>query len=269
MKFIDWESTPVLLGPGPYGKTILGEYPSWNDFIKGGLLKRLKKSRRTSVYLWQGGGRSFILKYYKSLPIPVWWPWLHGRPRRIWPIGVALERSGVPVPANAALVRPSSGITIIITKYLPDASTLHTFVTAEKANERHFARLGRLIGRLHRSGIVHGDLKWSNIMVCNSNAQDMPSFCLIDLDGALWLRGKGDDVATRARDMARFLCDGIKEQIGNDFLMAFKRGYHELWPADSDFERAVDNRLKRLLNRKKIPNSISRRPATLFPWRSD
>jgi tRNA A-37 threonylcarbamoyl transferase component Bud32 len=249
MEFIDWGSTPVLLGPGPYGKTILEEYPSWNDFIKGGLLKALKKSRRTSVYLWQGGGRSFILKYYKTLPIPVWWPWLHGRPRRVWPIGVALERSGVPVPANAALVRPSSGITVIIMEHLPDAATLHAFVTADKANERDFTRLGRLTGLLHRSGIVHGDLKWSNIMVCNPDA---PDFCLIDLDGALWLRGKGDDAAARARDMARFLCDGIKERIESDFLMAFRRGYHELWPVDSNFEREIDKRLKRLLKRKNI-----------------
>ena len=259
MEFIDWKSTPVILGPGPYGKTILEGYPSWDGFMTGGLLKALKKSRRTSVYLWQGNGRAFILKYYKTLPVPAWWPWLHGRPKRVWPMGVALEISGVPVPANAALVRPSSGVTVIILEYLHEAATLHAFVTAGKANERHFAGLGRLTGRLHRSGVVHGDLKWSNIMVCNPDVRDAPGFCLIDLDGASWLRGKGDDAAARSRDIARFICDGIKERIENEFLVAFRQGYHELWPVDSDFEKAVDKRLKRLLKRKKIPcNSIPR-----------
>ncbi|MGC9022865.1 MAG: hypothetical protein ACP5J5_07095, partial [Dissulfurimicrobium sp.] len=96
---------------------MLDGYPSWNAFIKDGAIKVVKKSRGTSVYIWQGSGRSFVLKYYKTLPFPIWWPWLHGRPRRVWPIGTMLEEAGIPVPAHIALVRPSIGVTVIVLEY--------------------------------------------------------------------------------------------------------------------------------------------------------
>lgn len=250
MEFMDWKSTSIAPGPGPLGRAIMGKYPSWDAFIKGGVMKTIKKSRRTAVYLWQGGSHAFVLKYYKTLPFPTWWPWLHGRPRRVWPIGVTLEMADIPVPAHAALVRPSVGVTVVILEYLTDATTLHAFIAAKKTNEAHFADLGRLVGRLHRLGVVHGDLKWSNILVNNSKTLDAPCFCLIDLDGAFRL--KGDDAWARARDMARFLCDGIKERVGHSLLAAFMEGYYELWPAGSDLEKEIDKRLKRLLKRKNI-----------------
>lgn len=253
MEFIDWKSTSVILGPGPYGKAIFEKYPSWGGFIEAGLLRLLKKSRRTSVYLRHGNGQAFILKYYRTLPFPVRWPWLHGRPRRVWPIGVALEKAGVPVPANVALVRPSSGLTVILLECLADAVTLHAFVTAGKADERHFVELGRLAGRLHRAGVVHGDLKWSNIMVGSPDARNAPRFCLIDLDGAFWF--KGDDPAARARDMARFLCDGIKERIEDGLLMAFLDGYKQIWSNDNGLMAQSVKRLARLLEKKGIYRS--------------
>jgi tRNA A-37 threonylcarbamoyl transferase component Bud32 len=65
------------------------------------------------------------------------------------------------------------------------------------------ARLAMLLGRMHRSGAVHGDLKWQNILVQTRKVGQ--TITLTDLDGSRilhwFVRGRP------ARDLARFFRD--------------------------------------------------------------
>ncbi len=236
--------------------------------MKAGEVKTIKQGKSTSVYtwtplrshepelgrtgaglLWRGPDQaSLVMKFYRTLLFPVWWPWLCGRPKRVWPIGTGLERAAGPVPAHAALVRPGSGVEVIVTEYLGGAVTFYAFVTAGQATEAHFDALGRLLGRLHRLGVVHGDMKWSNIMVTCAGGHEGIRFWLVDLDGAFRFTGAGPEA--RARDVARFMCDAMKEGVAEVLLAAFRQGYHQDWPRDDGLEREIDRRLGSLLKKK-------------------
>lgn len=248
-------------------------YPSWDAFLKGGAVEAVKQGKSVSVYTWTpsydpaskqcraGMGllrrsldqAAFVIKFYRTLPFPAWWPWLCGRPKRVWPIGVALEKAAGIVPAHAALVRSESGVEAIVTEYLRDAVTFYAFAAAGRASKAHFDALGRLLGRLHRLGVVHGDMKWSNIMVTEPDGHEAIRFWLVDLDGAF--RMTGVDPEARARDVARFTCDAIKEGVDKALLVAFRRGYHQDWPMNDGLEREVDRRLEGLLRRKGFLNA--------------
>lgn len=257
MKFKKWGDAQLILGPGPLGRSTISDYPSWGAFIKGGAVRAAKEGKSTMVYTWQGGNQAaFVLKFYRTLPFPAWWPWLCGRPQRVWPIGTGLEKTTDMVPSHVALVRPASGMTVIITEYLRDAVTFHALATGKWVDKAHFSALGRLMGRLHRLGVVHGDMKWTNIMVTGASNPKDSRFWLIDLDGAF--RFRGGDPGSRARDVARFMCDGIKEGIKTDLLDAFRQSYRQDWPIDDGLEKEADRRLARLLKKKGLAGLLKR-----------
>lgn len=71
-------------------------------------------------------------------------------------------------------------------------------------------RLALLLGRLHLFGGLHGDLKWSNILVRGQMGKEL---YLIDLDGSK-IVGSGKPRAKR-KDLKRFLVDLTKFQSGD------------------------------------------------------
>jgi hypothetical protein len=80
-----------------------------------------------------------------------------------------------------------------------DPATRHD-ASARKALLVHMAIL---LGRLHRYGAVHGDLKWANLLV--SQHPGNPTIILTDLDGARLLKHTAQRRA--AKDLQRFLRD--------------------------------------------------------------
>ena len=65
------------------------------------------------------------------------------------------------------------------------------------------AALATLLGRMHRFGLLHGDLKWNNIMVWRDNGR--LRVILVDFDGSRQLRHPSRRQADR--DLRRFLSD--------------------------------------------------------------
>ena len=90
------------------------------------------------------------------------------------------------------------------------------------AKKRLLTRLALLLGRLHLFGGLHGDLKWSNILVRGQMAKEL---YLIDLDGSK-IVGTGKP-RTKRKDLERFLLDLTKSQAGDIdkalFLKCWKR----------------------------------------------
>ena len=107
--------------------------------------------------------------------------------------------------------------------------------------------LAKAVASLHDSRVLHGDLKWSNIMV----HQKKNKLWFIDLDSAkLCSKTPGPDRI--ARDVARFVLNGqevgVDESIIERFLDAYAR-YRNLTRASLD--KPVTSALKKLREKHK------------------
>jgi RIO kinase 1 len=80
--------------------------------------------------------------------------------------------------------------------------------------------LARAIALLHDSGVTHGDLKWSNILVDQKG--NKPWF--VDLDAAK-LRGCFLGPPHVARDLARFLLSGLEAGMDESIMQRFLDEY--------------------------------------------
>lgn len=81
--------------------------------------------------------------------------------------------------------------------------------------------LAQLLGRMHRFGCLHGDLKWDNILVCATGKGWR--ITLVDLDGSRVLRRPA---ANRAiRDVGRFLRDLEQVDTTGQWGRMFRRSW--------------------------------------------
>ena len=81
--------------------------------------------------------------------------------------------------------------------------------------------LGDVIGRMHRHGLLHGDLNWRNIIATMN--QDHFRFWLVDLDGSRLLRVL--DLSRAQRDLAHFQRDMDR----NDVVSALQQEFMTVW----------------------------------------
>jgi RIO kinase 1 len=80
--------------------------------------------------------------------------------------------------------------------------------------------LAQNIASMHTSGVSHGDLKWSNILV-HENKNEL---WFVDLDSAQ-LYGRAPSTKAVARDLARFLLSGQETGIEEAILERFLNEY--------------------------------------------
>jgi tRNA A-37 threonylcarbamoyl transferase component Bud32 len=85
------------------------------------------------------------------------------------------------------------------------------------------AVLATLLGRMHRFGLLHGDLKWDNIMVCDIEGRLRVK--LVDFDGSRLLRRPCRRRAER--DLRRFL----RDLRGNDPTGFWEHRFVRAWSA--------------------------------------
>ena len=107
--------------------------------------------------------------------------------------------------------------------------------------------LAKNIARMHSSGVSHGDLKWSNILV----HEEKKELWFVDLDSAK-LYGQSPNTKAVARDLARFLLSaqeaGVEEAILERFIDQYAH-HRELSRARID--GPIDKILKKLQYRHK------------------
>lgn len=107
--------------------------------------------------------------------------------------------------------------------------------------------LAQNIASMHISGVSHGDLKWTNILVDKENNE----LWFVDLDSAE-LHGQSPSTKAAARDLARFLLSaqeaGIEEAILERFLDQYAH-HRELSRAKID--GPIDKILRKLQYRHK------------------
>ncbi len=248
MKF--WRDSLVIVGP-EFDSTVVTSFNTWKDFWASGTPRIFKDSRRTTVCCWEHPSiGQFVIKTYKErVPVPKWWPFLHGRLKRAWLSGVFLREKGFPVPAHVALVRFCFGQAAIILEKIKGKS-LFEVVSDGGANDELFRELGLLIARLHNLGVSHGDLKWVNILLTyNVSSIKDYNIWLVDLDSCRIHRSSIflDDMA---RDIARFLFAAFELKLDSHYSDVFIMSYKKHLVYDISMSEKTNFYLKRLKEKR-------------------
>lgn len=200
--------------------------------------QKIKESLRTSVtemeYLDQGKSKTLIMKYYKSADFLSTLKELFrpSRAKRAWINAHNLLMRGIPTPLPLAFGEKEQwGLiqeSFLITEKIPEAKASDIFL--KELSGKPFAhknlstknlflvKLARMIQWMHQTGICHGDLKASNILVTMQDEE--PSVMFVDVDGVK-IRNK-----LRVKDIAKDLSrvsaafSGIFFPPERDYLLA-------------------------------------------------
>lgn len=204
-----------------------GESPgSW--FEKNTRL--LKDNEKIDAALVPGPhGRLFFVKRYRACMLwqRVFFRFFRDQVRRSVVVSMRLAAARVPVPRPLAAVRDLGGrppATYFICEALTDAVTLRHLVQNQMLTRAELDemvdRLAGTMARMHGAGIVHGDMKWKNIMIRQIPEQ---SFYFIDLDtaGGMGLPGR----RLYALDLARFAVDIAERTNSPELLRVFLDRY--------------------------------------------
>lgn len=192
--------------------------------ISGWMLQhtRLVKNDTYSLAgLLQLDGKECFLKFYryksslrKMLPVL-------GDRRAVhsFKVSQTLVSTAVPVPEALSCLRIAEG-SLLLTAGIPCAISLGQLWRQQPSSQETgllMCESGKLIASLHRSGFVHGDCKWSNLL------QSAERLYLVDLDAAA--------TATRrrpyARDIARFTLNAEEQAVASRHYEQFLSSYLE------------------------------------------
>ncbi len=203
-----------------------------------------------SLDLGQGNER-FVLKAFRRRSGFARLRSFLGRSRaeRIWNMSNRLLAFGIRTPRPVAvIVEKVRGLLMreyYLSAFLEEACNLKLCVRRSGGkileDGRLFQSLGRAIGCMHDRGLIHGDLKWSNILLTETEEGRTPWF--VDLDHAR--ARKKASLSKRARDLARFLTDMEEEGVGTRWSKIFLDAYWDTAGIPGGRRRRFLDRLNR------------------------
>ncbi len=135
------------------------------------------------------------------------------------------KRAGVPTPLVFEIDKESARLVL---EYVRGPQLKHVLKKAKGSMVRKLGRkIGQLVARLHRTGIVHGDLTTSNIILRKDG-----EICFVDF-------GLGEydkSVEARAVDLHLFrrAVQSVHFEIFDQLYSAFLEGYREEFGAEAD-----------------------------------
>jgi len=146
---------------------------------------------------------NFLLKYITG-----------GRAKHLWDINLKLYEKGLSVPMPVGCIKPSfkEKISFYISAVINNADNLGNIYKRGLFNEPEKIAIitGKAVSEFHMSGAVHGDLKWSNILI-QKNADEWRPF-IIDLDQARIY--KNLNIKGIIKDLMRFCRYGLELGAG-------------------------------------------------------
>lgn len=175
----------------------------------------LKPGSRTHAGVVEVNGRQYVLKRYNCRG------WVYrlvnafrrSRAVRTWLINWEFLVRGIPVPEPLVCLEERRCRLLersyILMEFVDEADSLRDRwrQLATRERERLSEFLGCFLGHMHRSGMLHGDLKWDNILV-GANILS-PHARLVDLDGSSTM--PHFSLIRARKDFFRFLKDLDKE----------------------------------------------------------
>ncbi len=130
------------------------------------------------------------------------------RAERLFLVSQRLYEKGLPIPMPVAFIKPSFRIrhAFFLSLLIEDSENLlHAY--KKGLFDKNVARqLAEALSEWHMAGAVHGDLKWSNILMQKNNGE--LKFFFVDLDQAkLYSRPKIKGII---KDLVRFYRGGLE-----------------------------------------------------------
>lgn len=201
--------------------------------VQGTVLKDGKTVKASMVNI--GEGQNIFLKRYNRKG------WFHtfknifrnSRANRVWKISWKLELRRIPSPPSLAYMEDRRFRILkrsyFISEFMPTTEVLSLFFGQNKskfASEEKLAILqevGREIGIMHALGCLHGDLKWSNILIKKINARYKCFFT--DFDGSKIRKHLSGN--SMIRELSRFYMEMVKYSLCSDEKKAFLKSYYK------------------------------------------
>jgi tRNA A-37 threonylcarbamoyl transferase component Bud32 len=189
----------------------------------------LKPGSRTHAAVVEIDGARYVLKRYncRGWGYRIGNAFRRSRAVRTWLVNWEGLIRGVPVPEPLICLEERS------CRLLERSYILMEFVDNRCSLRERWGQLnetekicfgeffGHLLGKMHRVGMLHGDLKWDNILV--GLEPSLQTIRLVDLDGSTTM--SRFSYARAQKDFARFLKDLAKE--GGDVSM--RDGVRRCW----------------------------------------
>ncbi|MFZ7124647.1 MAG: lipopolysaccharide kinase InaA family protein [Desulfobacterales bacterium] len=178
-------------------------------------------------------GKPYVLKRYnqRTLGYRLCNALRRSRAMHSWLMAWHFLVRGLPVPEPLACLEEKR-VFLLARSYvlMEDSSATQTLRFAWRSSDsiakaQLLAFFANLFGRMHCSGILHGDLKWDNIMVDLKNIED--SARLVDIDGSKML--SHPSLGSAKKDIARFLKDLSKEDGVDERQSMFLKAWMSNW----------------------------------------
>ena len=182
----------------------------------------IKKGAEANLYLEQWHSKRVIMK--KRLPKPYRLPQLDLaiRTQRTIHEPMLIHRAkeaGVPTPTIYLIDLAESNI---IMEYIQGKQIKQVLNTLPSGNQLRLCRhIGKLIGRLHKSGIIHGDLTTSNMILTTSGKVVFVDFGLGEHSEELETQGVDLHLMKRA-------LQSTHHKIAKECFAAVTTGYTEI-----------------------------------------
>lgn len=150
------------------------------------------------------------------------------RAKRVWQNSFGLELRGIPVPDTFAYMEERRFRILlrsyVLTEFMPDTRTLSSVFQENTLKRRRISimhNLGREVARMHKYGCLHGDLKWSNILIKDIEGTDSCFF--VDFDGTKIKKSIGlSDVLP---ELSRIYIEMLKYGLNSEEKRAFFSSY--------------------------------------------
>ncbi|MDH3998595.1 MAG: lipopolysaccharide kinase InaA family protein, partial [Desulfuromonadales bacterium] len=180
----------------------------------------VKEGRTIRAARVQIGGKDYFLKRYN--PKSFWYRFRNAfrrsRATKVWLNAWAFRYRNLPTAEPLICLEERHyrllGRSYLLTEYVDDSEPLHLGWPHydEQRKASLLVHISLLLAKMHRLGCIHGDLKWSNLLVRGEQVH------LVDLDGSRILRRK--DLPLFRKDIDRFIKD-MEKYSAADFRKAF------------------------------------------------
>ena len=150
----------------------------------------------------------------------------------------SLRRLGIPCPAILLMDRSEATLYLQLIEGVELKKVLDSLPAEEV--ERLANELGRMVGRMHRGGIAHGDLTTSNIML-----DRMGNLYLIDF-GLSVITDDLEELAVDIHLLDRSL-ESVHHRLRAAFMRSFLKGYATA--AGMDFLQTLIEKVKEIRSR--------------------
>ncbi len=150
----------------------------------------------------------------------------------------SLRRLGIPCPAILLMDRSEATLYLQLIEGVELKKVLDSLPAEEV--ERLANELGRMVGRMHRGGVAHGDLTTSNIML-----DRMGNLYLIDF-GLSAITDDLEELAVDIHLLDRSL-ESVHHRLRAAFMRSFLKGYATA--AGMDFLQALIEKVKEIRSR--------------------